>query len=150
MDFIEQTKDAITRGAIEPVEGAAEIAFRLNASDPEVMKMGWPLVTSIEQAIEVLAPAEIAFDDVAKRFRYDDIREVSAVLAVETSDVDRRYYPWPGANPIEVHLPQQGLVRGGINWFALGTTHPGLAIQYAKALRLAAHEIVRAGSYFEF
>lgn len=150
-DFIGQVKAAIEQGRLTTEEGVAEIAFRLNANDPETLKMGWPLTTSVEQAANVLGVEDIEFviARVMKRFRYDDERETGAVMVTETSETHRRYYPWPGANAIDVDLPRQGNVHGSVNWFSLGNIHPGYATQYAKALRLAAHEIALAGSYFE-
>lgn len=149
MDIIEDTKSAITQGIITAEEGATEIAFRLNADEPESLKMGWPLVTSVEKAIELLAPAEIDQAAVMRRFRYDSERETGAIMAVETSATVRRYYPWPNSSPIDVYLPAQGRVYGYVNWPSIGGVVPGRAAQFAKALRLAVHEIDRAGSYFD-
>src|SRR5687768_15920748 len=149
VSFIDIVKDAIRQEQITPEEGAAEIAFRLNAGTPESLKMGWPLVTSVERAIEVLGlnPSDPSiFANVLKRFRYDDERETDAVMVIGLDREVKNYIPWPDGPRIAVEMPAQGLIYGAVGWPSIGSVHPGRAAQFAKALRLAAHEIDLAGS----
>jgi hypothetical protein len=147
-DIITQVRRAVEDGRITPEDGVTEIAFRLNANAPESLKMGWPLITSIEVAAENL-DVVVAKEDILSRFRYEHENHTGAVLVIEETGGVVRVMPWPDGpaisvqrreNPDEDRYYRLDQRHGGVNWSSIGTVHPARAIQFAKALKIAADE----------
>lgn len=146
---LDMLTDAVERGIISKIEGIAELAFGLNANDPASFKQGWALVSAIKAAdehfqrhgLDPLTEEEQA--DVLSRFRFDSETETGAVLVIDRRGDGKMLavLPWPGGPEITVdHAVPHGSFpqRAAVNWKAIGSVHPGLAEQFAKALRFSA------------
>lgn len=148
---LDMLTEAVETGQITKVEGITELAFRLNANDPESFKMGWPLTSAIKAAgehfqrkgLDPLTEEEKA--DVLSRFRFDSENETGAVMVVDGISYRNevvRIVPWPRGPEITVEKPHRDHLfdryrKASINWKAIGSVHPGVAEQFAKALRIA-------------
>lgn len=145
--------EAVESGQYSKVEGVTELAFGLNASDPDTLKLGWPLISAIEAAdehfqrhgLDPLTDEEKA--DVLSRFRFDSEFETDAVLVIDGVSYRNtvvRVLPWPGGPEITVEkehddpISATGRRQASVNWKAIGSVHPAIARQFAKALRFAA------------
>lgn len=145
---LDDLQKGVADGSIQLIDAVTELAWRLNANDPESLKMGWPLVTCVETAIERFSAQGTTVDGmgiteaVRKRLIGED-RETGAILVVQDGLPSLfRVFAWPGAGSITAEKSHTGLSgrfrNGSVNWRAIGSVHPGFAEQYAKALRVAA------------
>lgn len=146
---LEDMESGVKSGSINIEDAVTEMAWRLNANEPESVKMGWPLKTCIEVAIERFNAQGVAVNGVGitelvrSRFVGGD-NETGAILVADTGYPKGRVYsvyPWPGAGTITAEKSHTFLGRfrkGEVNWRSIGSVHPGRAEQYAKALLVAA------------
>jgi len=150
---IEELEQGVNAGTIEVENAVTELAWRLNANEPESVKMGWPLVTCIEVAIERLNAQGVAVNGIGlaelvrSRFVGED-NETGAILVIEEPALRGgevahlfKVYPWPGGAFITAEKAREFLGRrrkGEVLWGSIGSAHPGRAKQYAKALQVAA------------